>query len=287
MFPVDHCPVCSGRDLEPYALNKWRAGSLHFAQAKCIGCGLLIAQPQASEPDAHSYYAKYYYERHWPDADELLRQNRLDHSRYELPIIQRLWAGWQQPTKATLVEIGCGYGAMLDLFRECGYAVTGCEMSPRAVASCVSRGLTIVQAKSPGLPFREKTFDVAVALQVIEHVHDPRAFARDLIRLAKPGGLIVIATEDAVNAQYRWDRFRARCAGRIPPFRSSTDHTFVFRADHLVRLMQDEGCGEVRTAAFSYVPFERFHWRAYKGLFRVIDRLSRHGDFLIAVGRRT
>jgi 2-polyprenyl-3-methyl-5-hydroxy-6-metoxy-1,4-benzoquinol methylase len=123
---------------------------------------------------------------------------------------------------------------------------------------------------------------------VIEHVPDPGAFVKEMVELVRPGGVIVIVTEDAWTSQYMWDRFRAQIRGQIPPFRSSTDHTFVFRASHLRVLLRKAGCDNVRTKVFCYTPDgESFHWKLYKGLFRALDRIIGYGEYVMAVGRRT
>jgi 2-polyprenyl-3-methyl-5-hydroxy-6-metoxy-1,4-benzoquinol methylase len=280
------CPVCGSGDFQPFALNAWSSGALHFAQVRCKNCGLLISQPQVSDIGACEYYSHSYYEELWPDADALWAQNTRDHSTYELPLMRKLWADWPPPAGGRAIEIGCGYGAVMHLLSRAGYRVVGSEISRRAALYCRHRALNVVQGSVPGAPFPKAWFDIVLSLQVIEHVHDPRAFLDELVSLARPGGIVVIATEDAVNSQYVWERVRAHLTGRIPRFRSSTDHTFVFAAGHLQALMADAGCDDVRTASFSCVPDESFHWRLYKGAFRALDRITGHGDFLMAVGRR-
>jgi 2-polyprenyl-3-methyl-5-hydroxy-6-metoxy-1,4-benzoquinol methylase len=124
-------------------------------------------------------------------------------------------------------------------------------------------------------------------MHVIEHLPNPRGFIKALVQLARPGGVIVVVTEDAWISQYAWDRARARLLGGTPPFRSSTDHSFVFRAAHLQSLMVEADCSDVRVRALAYRPDgESVHWRLYKGLFRQLDRLIGHGEFLMAVGYR-
>jgi SAM-dependent methyltransferase len=150
---------------------------------------------------------------------------------------------------------------------------------------CRERGLDVLEGGLPDAPFTGP-FDVTIAQHVIEHVPDPRPFVGALVRLTRPGGVVVIVTEDAWNTQYAWERARARLRGHIPMFRSSFDHTFVFSATHLDRLMRAAGCDDVRTCSFSYVPpREAWHWRAYKGTFRTLDRALGHGEFLMAAGR--
>ncbi len=252
-----------------------------------MNCGLLVAQPQASEAEMDFYYERVFFEEHWPDAESQWAITSDVYRRHEFPLMQRLWADWPPPMGGAVVEIGCGYGVLLGLLREAGYNARGYEMSGKAVAFCRARRLDVVEGKGPGVPLPRGTFDVSVAMQVIEHVADPRGFVKDLVELVRPGGVIVLVTEDSWISQYAWDRCRARLLGRIPPFRSSTDHTFVFRGGHLEALLSEAGCDDVRARAFSYVPDgESPHWRLYKGFFRTFDRVLGHGEYLMAVGRR-
>jgi SAM-dependent methyltransferase len=284
---VERCPICGGERLEPYAMEAWAAPALHFAQARCGRCGLLVSQPQASEADMAAYYGRAYYEQQWPDPEAVWAENAGLYRRYELPLMTRLWADWPPPSGGSVAEIGCGYGVLMSLLGEAGYRARGCDLSPRAVVYCRSRGLDVVEGRTPGVPLPKGVFDAAMSMHVIEHLPDPRGFVKELVGLVRPGGVIVLVTEDAWISQYAWDRMRARLAGRIAPFRSSTDHTFVFRAGHLRTMLIEAGCDDVRARSFACRPSgERTHWRLYKGLFRTLDRLLGHGEFLMAVARR-
>ncbi len=284
---VERCPICAGDRLEPYAMDAWAPPALHFAQARCARCGLLISQPQASEAEMEAYYGGSYYEQQWPNPEAVWRENTGLYRRYELPLMERLWADWPPPAGGTIAEIGCGYGAFLDVLRATGYRVRGCDLSPKAVAYCRSRGLDVVEGKTPGIPMPKGIFDAVISMHVIEHLPDPRAYVKETVELVRPGGIVAIVTEDAWISQYAWERLGARLRGRTPLFRSSTDHTFVFRAEHLRVLLGEAGCDDVRTQSFACRPArESLHWRAYKGAFRALDRMLGHGEFLMAVGRR-
>lgn len=248
-------------------MTAWAATALHFAQARCASCGLLISQPQASEVEMESYYRRAYYEHQWPDAEAVWRDNTVSYRRHELPLMRRLWADWPPPDGGTVAEIGCGYGVFVSLLQEAGYRARGCDLSPKAVAYCRSRGLDVVEGKVPGIPLPRGAFDAAVSMHVIEHLPDPRGFVKEMMDLVR--------------------RARAFLRGRVPPFRSSTDHTFVFQAAHLRAMLREAGCDAVRTRSFAYRPGpESPHWRIYKGCFRALDQLLGHGEFLMAVGRR-
>ena len=54
------------------------------------------------------------------------------------------------------------------------------------------------------LPYEDGSIDVACSLEVIEHVEDQFAFARELHRVLRPGGLAIISTPNVLNANSRW-----------------------------------------------------------------------------------
>lgn len=266
-------------------MDEWKPQNLHFAQARCGICGLLIAQPQADSNAMVRYYGELYYDR--VSAQENFALALSVHSRCEMPLIRQLWRDWPPPQKATLAEIGCGNGAFLKLFIDAGYTIRGAELGAQAVDFCRAQGLDVVQGDASSLICAEG-YDVVLANQVIEHVPDPQAFACDMVSLAKPGGVVVILTEDAAASQYRWQHLSSRLSLRIPRFQTSSDHTFVFRDCHLRTLLMRAWCCDVRTKSLTHpAPPESLHWKLYKGTFRLLDRFLGHGIFLMAVARRT
>jgi 2-polyprenyl-3-methyl-5-hydroxy-6-metoxy-1,4-benzoquinol methylase len=52
----------------------------------------------------------------------------------------------------------------------------------------------------PPTPLDAATVDVAVAIEVIEHLENPRALVRELVRITKPGGWIAITTPNQLSA---------------------------------------------------------------------------------------
>jgi SAM-dependent methyltransferase len=280
MKRVEQCPLCRGRRFVPFAKAQSQPVLLHSEQVRCRGCGLLISQPQASEAEIEHFYSHTFYEQIWPDADAT--NNAHQYRADEFPLMQRLWADWPPPTDASVVEVGCGNGEMLGLLRDAGFRVRGCDPGVRAVERCRALGFDVVKGNTPGLPFPPSSVDVAVTLQVVEHVTDPR----EVVGLVRPGGVVVVATEDAWTSQAAWERQWSRLRMRIPEFRTATDHTYVYQARHLRSLLEEQGC-DVRTRSYTRAHgYENLHWRVYKTLFRCIDRALGHGDYLMAVGRR-
>lgn len=53
-------------------------------------------------------------------------------------------------------------------------------------------------------PYEDASIDVACTLEVVEHVEDQFAFARELHRILKPGGIAIISTPNVLNLNSRW-----------------------------------------------------------------------------------
>jgi len=91
-----------------------------------------------------------------------------------------------------IVDIGCGTGRlMLDLQRL--GQVFGMDASQKAIEFCRSRGITNLQLGDiTRLPYEENEFDVVLCLDVLEHTEDDIQAIKEIKRIAKPGGLIII-----------------------------------------------------------------------------------------------
>ena len=95
-----------------------------------------------------------------------------------------------------ILDVGCGTGATLaQLGRLRGGAVRafGVEPDADAVAFCERRGLTsVVRGQAEALPFEDGSFELALALDVIEHIEDDGAAVRELVRVVRPGGAVLL-----------------------------------------------------------------------------------------------
>jgi len=94
---------------------------------------------------------------------------------------------------AIIAETGCGNARFLHELKARGYDVVGTEYS-RELIERVAK-LTDVTIKQGGVDQLESgTYDAAISIDVMEHVHDPRVFLRDHARVLKPRGTMLIHT---------------------------------------------------------------------------------------------
>ena len=98
---------------------------------------------------------------------------------------------------AVVVEAGSGEGYGAALLRAAGArAVLALEYDEASVAHARSAypQVTTTRANLAAMPVLDAGADVAVTLQVVEHLWDLRGFLRDCARLLRPGGLLVVTT---------------------------------------------------------------------------------------------
>lgn len=110
------------------------------------------------------------------------------------------------PEGSRVCEVGCGAGAFLERLRERkGVNATGLDSNVLAAAQARARGLDVVMTdlRDYGRD-HEGSFDVVCGFQVLEHVADPVAFARDAARLLKVGGRLIVSVPNA-GSFLKWE----------------------------------------------------------------------------------
>ena len=91
-----------------------------------------------------------------------------------------------------LLDVGCGTGAVAVDFGAHGWLCAS-DRSPDALAFVRSRGVrNVVASDAAVLPFADASFDIVTAFDVIEHVEDDYAMARELARVLRPGGALAV-----------------------------------------------------------------------------------------------
>jgi ubiquinone/menaquinone biosynthesis C-methylase UbiE len=102
---------------------------------------------------------------------------------------------------SSVIEIGCGTGdlarSVMDSIPEVDYVAT--DLSPAMVSSAKALGVPAVVAPADDLPFPDESFDVAVAAWMLYHVPDLDAALRELRRVLRAGGVLVVATNGAAH----------------------------------------------------------------------------------------
>jgi len=94
-----------------------------------------------------------------------------------------------------ILDVGCGAGANLEMLAERfpGAALQGVDVEREPLRFCrVDRRLPVSQADATQLPFAGASFDLVTALDALEHFADDATALRELHRVCRPGGTLVL-----------------------------------------------------------------------------------------------
>lgn len=115
--------------------------------------------------------------------------------------LESRWGTWQ----GTVLDLGCGTGIHTLAVAAIAERVVGCDVSPALVlkAQAKLRGApnaAVLVADAAALPFRDCTFGAVQSYgEPLSHIVDPEAAVRELARVVKPGGRVVVSVDNEWN----------------------------------------------------------------------------------------
>jgi len=233
------CPLCeSERRTFPFRLHE------PYRVARCMDCGLHYLYPRLVESAMQqayresSYYeggACGYADTSYTDQEFALRATfkRLLHHLTK-----------RELTGGDLLEIGCGYGYLLDEARSLFERRVGTDFSQEGAEIARAAGAEVLVGGIEQVPFEAK-FDCVIGAQVIEHVYEPLSFVKKLADHTKPGGHIVLATPDIGGV------LRKAMGQRWPSFKVP-EHVAYFDYRMLSSLMRRAGLHDVRRLPYPH-----------------------------------
>ncbi len=236
------CIWCQG-NLSPnpalYAQDQLKRIAGVFAFYCCQQCGSLVLHPRPTSEEAASFYEEDYMFERLPSNHVSGLWNTL-----EWHLLYRRW--YLQDSRRIrrvlgsgsirLLDVGCGPGLRLQVFREDGMQAEGIEVSERSFRYATERlRLPVRKTTLEELGRNGERFDVVTLYAVLEHIPDPRPFLRLATRLIRPGGLLVIRIPVKEALLVRLLGARHRVYGEVPR------HVWIPSVKGLIEGVEAEG----------------------------------------------
>ena len=150
---------------------------------------MLITHPQPSLENLGKYYESEDYISHTDNKRSLFE--KLYHFIKTIALKNKLnLINSLQPNKGRILDIGAGTGDFLSVAKNDGWQTTGVEPSEKAKAIAIKKGISFVEQTSE---LDNHSFDVISMWHVLEHVPDLDKQIKELKRLLKPTGTLIIA----------------------------------------------------------------------------------------------
>jgi 2-polyprenyl-3-methyl-5-hydroxy-6-metoxy-1,4-benzoquinol methylase len=95
--------------------------------------------------------------------------------------------------RGRIVDVGCGAGRLRTFLNDLIDSYAGVD-AVRYEALPADIAFIPVDLDRDPIPVSDNNADVAISLETIEHLENPRAFMRDMVRITKPGGWLLVTT---------------------------------------------------------------------------------------------
>ena len=245
--PAERCALCGGKGvllhsgLKDYLFGF--EGSWNIRECVEEKCGLFWIDPIPVQSELWKVYRNYY--THPGGTPQKVSRNRFRRWAYSLydftvgltPIARQrrelkyMFLDSGKPGR--LLEIGCGDGSRLALFRDAGWAVEGVEVDAEAAKFASERHrIPVRHGELHSLRYTDGHFDAVIMNHVLEHVYDPIALLTECFRLVRSGGSIISVTPNSNSFGY--SQFKQYWIGLDPP-----RHLHVFNSQNLLRLVEN------------------------------------------------
>ncbi|MBN9119305.1 MAG: class I SAM-dependent methyltransferase [Planctomycetes bacterium] len=204
------CCLCGVEDADPIGVGEdfeYRTSSDTFLAVRCRRCGLIYLNPQPADEEMGRIYPDHYHAFDFKPEEFgfVYRVRRRLEARRALKWCHDL------PADARILDVGCGDGFHLRLLKEFGkpgWSLEGVDTDPRAVAHARAAGLTVHHGNIQELPLPADHYHLALMVMTVEHMTDPVGVLRTVRRVLKPGGKVVLVTDNAGSPDF-W-LFRGR-----------------------------------------------------------------------------
>ena len=216
-----------------------------FDIVECTRCGHHYVDPRIADESLGDLYDDTYFRAGGFDRESNYFAPRSAYTkRFACDVVDSVASTFERSiADARWLDYGCGPGHLLEALRDRSVSAVGYDDSPAALDICATRHLATVTREQ--LSRLEGTFDVVSAIEVIEHVGDPQAFLRSLVRLLRVGGIAYVQTGN-------WHAIR-RVAGT--PYIMPEGHIHYFTPPEMRRMFSSCGLQEVRVLNRSWFPF--------------------------------
>src|SRR5205823_366224 len=195
IFASMSCPVCSNPVTAPALSGTdflFETTARTFTLHSCSSCCCLFLDPMPDSREIAGFYPAEYWWKAAPSG-----------TLKKLESVYRRIALWDHVafiTKAagnrtdlSILDVGCGSGTLLGLLKRRGFHAKGVDFSAEAAKIAkLENGVDVAVGSLEDAGFPDQSFDLVTLFHVMEHVPNPRRVLKEVARVLKPEGVVVL-----------------------------------------------------------------------------------------------
>jgi 2-polyprenyl-3-methyl-5-hydroxy-6-metoxy-1,4-benzoquinol methylase len=183
------------------------------------------------------------------DAEGTVTGNTYDKYGSKNPVVKRLMAGFERSLAElfrtagprSLLDVGCGEGVLTQQWAQrLKGRVVGIDLEDPAIQAEWEKrrapNLEYRVMKAENLPFADGEFDLAAAIEVLEHVPDPERTVAEMARVARGGHLLV-----SVPREPLWRGLNMARGAYLRDFGNTPGHVNHWSKRSFIALMSRHG----------------------------------------------
>ena len=200
------CCICEVNNASEIGMGEdyeYHSSPQTFTALQCNKCSLVYLNPRPAMTEFSRIYPSNYHAFNFSEKDfgVVFKIRAWLESRRVLSWCENI------PDDARILDVGCGDGFHLKLIQKYGkpgWQAEGVDFDERAVAMARKSGLTVHHGKVQTANLPKETFDLAFTIQTIEHLDNPPEVLSHINSLLKPGGKLVIVTDNTGSVDFKW-----------------------------------------------------------------------------------
>ena len=240
-LPLESCRLCGSTGPRPHYVFE------RCAIVRCQSCQLMWLHPVPTLDELQDVYGEDYFSNpsFLQNSNELLfgytdyigeRINKQYGYRGLVVEVRKMLGGQTGPERRPRwLDVGCGFGYLLDVAFDHGFDVKGLEFNPTAVEKLRAKYTFPVERGGVEALKADERYEVISLLDVIEHLREPFGDLDRLRQAMTPGGVLIVSTMDS-------DSVVSRLLGkRLEDFRRIREHLFFFSRATIQRTLGQTG----------------------------------------------
>lgn len=236
------CDRCGSEQTIALFQNKDYISGEAFTVQGCAQCGLARTAFPYDTSTLERYYGEAYY---GDEGRRFVGVMEWMVGRFRAGRVDTVLRFHRSGSPGSILDVGCGRGLMLASLKARGWSCAGTEVSDQLAARLRERGIAVYAAANLAdchLP--AESFDVITLWHSLEHVAHPAQTTREVSRLLKPGGVMIVETPNLASWQ-------AAVGGGRWFHLDTPRHLYHFSADTLRGMLADAGLKPIRVSTLS------------------------------------